>query len=866
MKTGACFKQGTQVRPSRGESSEKLSKALKRKRRNSQDGVPTSDNYGGDTILLGFDTEYTPQDPTHNRLLSYQFYACNMRGENEWADIRYPLPDDRLSLKDFLTWVIKDGLEKSTITRWPKQVLLISHFSLADLTGFEDFESLKSEFDAIRRTYISLKDEVNCTVYDHNKHAHKIKVILRDSMLLAPGGSQSLKALGNLVGVSKVELNQGEIEKMDLLLQNDPERFKKYAMQDPKIAVRYCLKIMALNRELFDENAIPPTLSTIGMNFLLKLWQKHGVDKDDVLGMETISEKVWLQFKGHYRTQRKVVPKAVRHDHETVASESFHGGRGEQYFFGASEEATWTDYDLSGAYTTAMGLIGMPHWDQLHTSLRVDDYRFDVLGYARLKFKFPAGTRFPCIPVRTDHGLIFPLEGDDTYCCAPEIDLARSMGAEIEIKNGMILPTDDSKHPFECFITECTTRRKLYAKKSLEELFWKELGNGTYGKTAQGIRRKRRFDTRSGEYDDMPPSKITNPFIAAFVTSFVRAAVGEILSKLPATATVSNVTTDGLLTTATPVDLEAAITGPICRLYSEERRRIVGKAEVIEPKHQIAQVLGMRTRGQATLVPITGQAIVLAKAGLKPPSYLLNEEAQNAWVVDLFIKRDANTSQRLSLLRNLPEIYRHGGDLTQKEVERKISLEYDFKRRPSTRSERSINGVPHLYFDTVPWQNAKEFTACRDAWEKYRSNHGGILKTKADLEGFLAYLAMPPRPGLQKTGKDPSLTTAKRMFLRAYVRSLWGLDAHAMSYAELAEWLTGLGYPTKKSSVENANRPNSKLVEQAVPNTSVVAEFITRVQEKFPSFDANLLLVKPGLLNLIKGIVKSVYQKLRFKP
>jgi hypothetical protein len=801
-------------------------------------------DYGNETLLVGFDTEYTSKDGVNNKLLSYQFYACDIRGENEWQGIIHLASgdkSDRKSFRDFFKKVIGDGFSQAKLSRWPKRIIWIGHFTLADLTGFEDFDDFKTEFDAIRRTFITIKEEPTITVYDDNRHAHEIKIFLRDSMLLAPGGSQSLKALGELVQVLKINLAPGIIEKMDELRLNKPKLFDEYALQDPKIAVRYCLKIMALNRELLGENCIPPTLSAIGINFLLRQWQDEGIDAHQVLGTESTTEKTWQQARGRFKTQKKSVPLAIRHEHEAIATECYHGGRGEQYFFGASEVGTWTDYDLSGAYPTAMGLIGMPQWAKLRTSLDVNEYGFDVLGYARIKFKFPAGTLFPCIPVRTEFGLIFPLEGE-ACCCAPEIALAQSMGAEIEILHGVILPSNVDIRPFESFIIDCTERRKSHPKKSLEELFWKELSNGTYGKTAQGLRRKRRFDSRSGEYDDMPPSKITNPFIAAFVTSYVRSAVGEILSRLPTSALVSNVTTDGLLTTATQAEMDLAISGPICRLYSEERQRIVGEPGVIEKKHQIGRVLGMRTRGQATLVAIPGEAIVLAKAGLKPPGNLKDDAALNDWVVDLFINRTQNSTQTLNLLRTLPEIYNHGGDLARKEITRKVSLEFDFKRRPTGGMERSIKDVPHLYFDTAPWRNADEFAACREARNQYKDRQGGVFKTLADLEGFLDFQAMGVVPGLRRVGKDTSLKTARRMFLRAYVRSEWGLDASAASYAELAKWLHELGYRTQKEDVENARRPSAKLIARVVPRSPVIENFIARIREKFPNFQGEMLL------------------------
>ena len=552
-------------------------------------------------------------------------------------------------------------------------------------------------------------------------------------MLLAPAGMQSLKALGDLVGVKKIELLPGEIGNVQALLDLTRQRFEEYALRDPKIAVRHCLRIMALNEELLGTAEIPPTLSSIGINFLLKIWEDTGIGKNSVLGTEETIAQVWVPSLGHSVKRRQTVPTADRFCHESFVTECYHGGRNEQYFFGASEIADWIDFDLCGAYTTAMSLIGMPRWDQIRTTKDLNDFQPHVLGFARIKFRFPDNTRFPCLPVRTDHCLIFPLQGE-TFCCAPEIYLAQSMGAQVEILDGRILPADFNVRPFENFILECTKRRKAYDKKSLDELFWKELSNSSYGKTAQGLRRKRVFDSRSGEHRDLPPSKVTNPYIAAFVTSFVRAALGEILSRLPLHVQVSNATTDGLLCTATDAEALAASQGPICMLFAQARMRLCGNVVVLETKHQIRQVLGWRTRGQATLMSTSGKNQVLAKAGLQAP--MRDAAEQNRWIVEQFVNRTENTTQTSKRLRTLPEIYKNGGDLVTKEMISRMSMEFDWKRRPIDATTRSINETPHLYFDTVPWKTVDDFTACREQWVNFAGTERRVLKSESDLASF----------------------------------------------------------------------------------------------------------------------------------
>src|SRR5207253_1398520 len=144
---------------------------------------------------------------------------------------------------------------------------VVSHFALADLAAFSDFEKLKCCFDSIRRTYITLSRSLIIQLWDEQRHSHEIEVVLRDSMLLAPASKRALAEIGKLVGVEKVELREGQIESMDELLVDDPDRFQDYALTDPKIAVLYCIKMMELNFEITGRKEIPPTLSSIGVTY-----------------------------------------------------------------------------------------------------------------------------------------------------------------------------------------------------------------------------------------------------------------------------------------------------------------------------------------------------------------------------------------------------------------------------------------------------------------------------------------------------------------------------------------------------------------------------------------------------------------------
>mgnify|MGYP001451243016 CR=1 FL=1 len=57
-----------------------------------------------------------------------------------------------------------------------------------------------------------------CRIYDVNRHAHDLRIFLRDTVTLAAGGTP-LAVLGEAHGLPKLNLPDGMIGKMDVLLR-----------------------------------------------------------------------------------------------------------------------------------------------------------------------------------------------------------------------------------------------------------------------------------------------------------------------------------------------------------------------------------------------------------------------------------------------------------------------------------------------------------------------------------------------------------------------------------------------------------------------------------------------------------------------
>ena len=788
-------------------------------------------------VTVGIDAEWELKDG-RNFLLSWQWYG--IAAGATWSGVHFP-DGERSTLAQIVHAIIKAGLHSGALKTFPGAVVVIAHFALAEVSMLEDFEARKHQIDSIRRTFVSLQKPISVRIWDENRNLHVVQVTLRDSILLTPQGA-GLKLLGHLHGVPKVELPPGEIEHMGDLLARDRELFTRYALTDAEIAARHGVYMAKMNERLCGELVVPISLGGLAAKFCLASWKRQEIDPLEVLGHEIVEVKIFEKATGRFHVKKNKVLKACLHHFETLAVESYHGGRNEAYTFGASAEATWLDWDLCAAYSTALATLGQPRWEEIAPTTNIDDFGSDVLGFAQLRFRFPGGIRYPCLPVRLDSNLLFPLSGE-THATAPEIWLAKQLGAEIELLHGVVIPVDATRRPFEATIGEATALREASKKAGdvLGDKLYKELINSMYGKTGQGLRNKRVYDTRAGEHKVLPPSPLTSPFIAAYVTGLVRAVIAEIMNRLPAARTVISCTTDGFITDAWVEEIEAASRGPMSGVFREQRRRLTGDGTILEVKRRAAQVLCYRTRGQATLIGEPGSPPILAKAGLKPPRSIVEADV-NDWLVGRFVGRTVDSTLTVEALRTLLMIFKDGGDLVSVSRTQRLLMDFDLKRCPTTPTERAIRGTPHLAFDSKPWKNVAEYEKVREQWARFRDASGRCLKSVDDLSAFNDFLAGAAlnTVGLKRSTSGGTLKAAIRQVQRAFTASHCGLDSTTLSFRQFAEFMTAGGYKTTVDDIKNATR--ARFVPNSVPETAVVMKLMEHVKARFPNFDREQVL------------------------
>jgi hypothetical protein len=856
-------------------------------------------------LIIGFDTEYQSVDgSTDNQVISYQFSAEIIEPRDyaeviEWSGIILPNSlevSDRYSITDFLSVVVSEGISAHPNIKIPKHVYLFAHYTNADIPAFAEFKDDTSRknlrLENIRKSFVNVHRNVRFYVPETGTdQLIEFNLLIRDTTHIAAGG-KSLDAIGQLIGAPKVVLADNLIDELEIkkrmleLYERDWDLFYKYAMQDAVITRRYAIRILRQYQDLTGKFKFPLTLTAIGVDLLLKNWReasnkssirfftrKHIWNDLYLSGKEELSENIWSEKKQRYVTKRHTQFFKKLWWKKDFFIDGYHGGRNEQFWFGPMPEGKWYDYDLTSAYPSVMSLIGYPLWDEIRAlkdTKELLSLKHVDLCVANVDFEFPEDVRFPCLPIRTEGGLIFPRKGNTTAHIS-EILVAKALGAEINMVEGAIVPTirfnggGTEVRPFLSFSIETKRNRNQFAKGTLENAFWKEMANSLYGKTAQGLDKRRVYNLQSEESTDLEPSKISNPFYASMICGFCRATLAEIMNRLPQHVMICSVTTDGFATNATPAEMDQVTSTMVkgfpweddecdfeqyppnsCVGYYREAAKVLkgiypqfpAHLPIYEVKHISRQILGWRTRGQATLKAGTDEdladvglkdedeKLILAATGLDFPRYYSKSD-RNIETLSTFFNRTPNLSIPKKRLRGIREIYEGGLDATEKETTLAVSMEFDWKRRPTKAIDVEVpeHGTQHLQFQTQPWDDIVQYNTMRSNWRLYTQPDRKCLKSVEDLMAFDNFNSS--HRSLLKSGAGKYLRREggalkrlrQQISIAQYLRraGTHKLKPHAygiksifptkkLTAVELANCLIAAGVPCKKFDVDNARK------------------------------------------------------------
>ena len=729
----------------------------------------------------------------------------------------------------------------------PVRVCLVCHTGKVDITSFDQDINLavmrrltEVQGGVITLQPIRMTPRSNRNV--NNKSIYPVSLSVVDTLCHAPAGMKSLKALGNVVGVPKLELPLKTKEDMKALLEEDPALFMEYASTDSVVTMLY-------TSALYGYNNTPPVTVTSATAAVMKERMMEEMDCKDT---EEFNRKYrGLQRVGHGLLPREDRPgyvessslEPVSDKANTVqyyASQAYHGGYNSCSEVGYFPQTTF-DYDLQNAYPTAMCLVPDIDWES-PIRYELQNQELDIrhwqgigginpllpfVGYVR--FQFPDSVKYPCIPVNVDGVPVYLRTSkgmNGVYAAGPYLYLALRLGATVFCERGFFLNTryDESLRESRSLaaavkqlVVDRNKAKEERGKGSLEELILKTMVNSGYGKNAQNVIQKQAWTAFRNQMEDLGCSAITNPVSAMMITAIVQvellAAQNQCHEKGFLTCSV---TTDGFISDC-PEEILKTLDLYGVRLFMEQARLFLtdGKdPEIWEIKHAQNDLVNFTTRGNVSLYhkgnPYLHNGRVFAgvcahnstRSGYPRDSY-----DDRVWLMKAVLAREGTVDYVKDEWTSFKDMVK-GKDFAVTPVTRHIRMDFDMKRKPDRISfhtdrvsvEDEIYTLAH--FDTVPYETVDEFRLYRQ-----KKALTTVLRTEKDWEIFWQKIDFNAK-GSKIRDKDWAILFSCIMGHRSGMWTIPSLEDKSVE--EKCEWINRhneSGKKFKPSDWKNARRP-----------------------------------------------------------
>ena len=717
-----------------------------------------------------------------------------------------PVNEDLQSLSSF------NDTNKLCITT-TRNHFFIAHLTQADLSMFKDFSDIKEELSIVNGSFVTL---------DKPLKLNGRKIYIRDTMLLAPGGSKSLESIGRLYGdnLRKITLSKEELDDMEGFLRTDKNKFVEYGVRDALISLTHACWMEDFYFRL-GGMGVPISLSSIGRKFVKNNW------KDNFYKGYQISGKYLL---GDVSTA--VTPKGLNKLEEVglvlpYYIANYKGGRNECFMYGIDKLTNWFDYDLISAYTTVMSMAGHPDYKYCRrlSELELAKLTPDEILYSYLiikgEFEFPKNVKYPSIPCYVDENCtVYPLQGSCNLSGA-EYLLAKSQNCRIKITEIIYTPflsyseTTDVK-PFRDILKLVQEQRREHAKGTISNLMYKEIGNSIYGSVVRGMSNKRKFDIRSKAYRRLKGDDLSNPLIASWTTAFVRAIIGECLNSIQSLhGTVVSVTTDGFITNIE--DLESLISTNY--LFSEFRsiRKFLSEDGVgLEVKSSGKGIIAWTTRGQVGI-----ESKIIATTGLQRNVFPNKDELLEI-LSSTLLTESKSIEYIQTRLRSASDIYKRGGHVTMVYRDQKFRLHYD-NRRVLILPHNHDLGINPVLLDSNPLINISQGLNLRFISKLHKTSLYSPFSIGVGKKVYTKHVDVAILNFIKGLLTDPPMYNLTRD----------GLE----TYPKISEYITQFNPSLKIKTGNIARLKLSLLTFKTVPKTKQSIEFINYVKIKFPNFD-----------------------------
>ena len=673
-------------------------------------------------------------------------------------------------------------------------VTLLFHTGIADLTGFGfgDFDK-----DVLRRVSSVSGGLVSILGYytypsDVFRYwnFYPIHIVIRDTMCFAPAKKKSLDNLGKSIGVEKLSLMDGYSKgDMRRYMLEQPVGFMEYAINDALVTLLYASSLWGYNKSM------PLTVSGAAVKASVPVLQRY-------FGLEIGDRKGYnMKFRGLKSVKKGLIPCHDRPGYiedtslvpvsddakllQSYARDAYKGGYNASTIIGWYEGMTY-DYDLKNAYPTSMALCMDIDWmsdkviarEWRNEPMLLEDFRspYDPI-FGNFKFKFPESVKYPCIPVKAEGNLIYPMsyeDSDGVYACGPEIYLALCLGAEVTavraVKGKYRLNKDNTvsyslRAVVKDFINDRNLAKKTFGEDSLAETLLKTAVNSLYGKTAQDIIEKETWDAYRQQMVNIGGSAMTSPAHASIITAGVRACLLAAMNELNTLGyRVFSVTTDWFISDAPETVIKNLVLYGFRILFESARFALTGDSSMWQLKHAQEKLLNFTTRGNVALNTKENPVIVSGKAyagvcahnsfvtGYTPDSY--EDRLSLTQTVLSRTERCEYTNKSFAGFKEVSSPTNQK-DFTVTNQKRKICMDFDVKRKPIVDTMTGVypvlegNTYEIANFETAPYESVDEFLSYKKTAISCAAS--GCLRTVNDWNKF--YVLLENRSIDRKSGQ-----------------------------------------------------------------------------------------------------------------
>lgn len=313
--------------------------------------------------FVSLDAEWVYRNP-RNHLICYQIACCSkVNATNNFYLVPEGRRPDMAEIADKAIRAANGGVIPEDHLRKNVLICLVAHNATAEFSILADRDKphVTDAITLVRNSTITLNQPISVTLPGYCQ----VDVRWSDTMLLAPASHRSLKKLSALLGKEsemKETISQFHIENMDILLEEDPEKFISYALKDTEVT----LKLFFLLQESLNQLAF-------------------GKTKKLFITIGSAAVELFVRENEWNKEYRKRLKSARFADATRLVKRGYFGGRNEGLLRGrtsnydSTKDKTWVDIDLKGCYPTTSSRI--PRIDLngdirlLQTSYLLDDTR-----------------------------------------------------------------------------------------------------------------------------------------------------------------------------------------------------------------------------------------------------------------------------------------------------------------------------------------------------------------------------------------------------------------------------------------------------------------------------------------------------------